>query len=57
MKEKYYYLNILYIYKVNELTPCETENSIGGYTKTISHIVIGLKTSKGTKQVKVYCVN
>lgn len=41
------------IIKVNELTPCETESAIGGYAKTISHIVIGLKTSKGTKQIKV----
>uniref|UniRef100_A0A3B3QYF4 RuvB-like helicase n=1 Tax=Paramormyrops kingsleyae TaxID=1676925 RepID=A0A3B3QYF4_9TELE len=36
--------------EVTELTPCETENPMGGYGKTISHVVIGLKTAKGTKQ-------
>ena len=35
--------------EVIELTPCETENPMGGYGKTISHVIIGLKTSKGTK--------
>ncbi|XP_064386871.1 ruvB-like 1 [Halichondria panicea] len=39
--------------EVIELTPCETENPMGGYGKTISHVVIGLKTSKGTKQLKL----
>lgn len=39
--------------EVTELTPCETENPLGGYGKTISHVVIGLKTSKGTKQLKL----
>ena len=39
--------------EVIELTPCETENPMGGYGKTVSHIVIGLKTSKGTKQLKL----
>ena len=39
--------------EVTELTPCETENPMGGYGKTISHVVIGLKTGKGTKQLKV----
>ena len=38
---------------MTELTPCETENPLGGYGKTISHVVIGLKTSKGTKQLKL----
>lgn len=41
--------------EVTELTPCETENPMGGYGKTISHVIIGLKTAKGTKQLKV-CV-
>eukprot|EP00736_Rhodelphis_marinus_P011458 Rmarinus@m.21570 len=36
-----------------ELTPEETENPLGGYGKTISHVVIGLKTTKGTKQLKL----
>lgn len=39
--------------EVTELTPCETENPMGGYGKTVSHVVIGLKTSKGTKQLKL----
>lgn len=38
---------------MTELTPCETENPMGGYGKTISHVIIGLKTGKGTKQLKV----
>lgn len=40
--------------EVTELTPCETENPMGGYGKTISHVIIGLKTAKGTKQLKVW---
>eukprot|EP00741_Cyanophora_paradoxa_P004836 tig00000836_g4692.t1 len=39
--------------EVTELTPEETENPLGGYGKTISHVVIGLKTTKGTKQLKL----
>jgi len=39
--------------EVTELTPCETDNPLGGYGKTISHVLIGLKTSKGTKQLKL----
>lgn len=39
--------------EITELTPCETENPMGGYGKTVSHVVIGLKTSKGTKQLKL----
>jgi len=39
--------------EVTELTPLETENPLGGYGKTISHVVIGLKTVKGTKQLKL----
>jgi RuvB-like protein 1 (pontin 52) len=39
--------------EVTEMTPTETENPLGGYGKTISHIVIGLKTAKGTKQLKL----
>lgn len=38
---------------MTELTPCETENPMGGYGKTVSHVVIGLKTAKGTKQLKL----
>ncbi|XP_058826783.1 ruvB-like helicase 1 [Topomyia yanbarensis] len=39
--------------EVTELTPVETENPLGGYGKTISNVVIGLKTAKGTKQLKL----
>ncbi|KAG5460330.1 MAG: RuvB-like 1 [Olpidium bornovanus] len=39
--------------EVTELTPEETENPLGGYGKTIAHVIIGLKTIKGTKQLKL----
>lgn len=39
--------------EVTELTPEEVENPLGGYGKTISHVIIGLKTTKGTKQLKL----
>jgi len=39
--------------EVAELTPEETENPLGGYGKTVSHVIIGLKTTKGTKQLKL----
>jgi RuvB-like protein 1 len=39
--------------EVTELTPVETENPMGGYGRTISNVVIGLKTAKGTKQLKL----
>lgn len=39
--------------EVTELTPEETENPLGGYGKTISHVIIGLRTAKGTKQLKL----
>eukprot|EP00960_Hanusia_phi_P058320 763854-Hanusia_phi.AAC.2 len=39
--------------EVIELTPEETENPLGGYGKTVSHVIIGLKTTKGTKQLKL----
>eukprot|EP00898_Chlorokybus_atmophyticus_P006857 jgi/Chlat1/7172/Chrsp57S06841 len=39
--------------EVTELTPEETESQTGGYGKTIAHVVIGLKTIKGTKQLKL----
>jgi RuvB-like protein 1 (pontin 52) len=38
---------------VTELTPEETENPLGGYGRTISHVVIGLKTTKGSKQLRL----
>ncbi|KAI9092665.1 TIP49 C-terminus-domain-containing protein [Phlyctochytrium arcticum] len=39
--------------EITELTPEESENALGGYGKTISHVIIGLKTVKGTKQLKL----
>ncbi|KAJ1952503.1 RuvB ATP-dependent DNA helicase pontin [Linderina pennispora] len=39
--------------EVTEITPEETENPLGGYGKTISHVVVGLKTAKGTKQLRL----
>lgn len=39
--------------EVTELTPVETENPVGGFSKTVSHVVIGMKTAKGTKQLKL----
>ncbi|KAL0875827.1 hypothetical protein Bca101_025532 [Brassica carinata] len=39
--------------EVTELSPEETESLTGGYGKSISHVIIGLKTVKGTKQLKL----
>ena len=39
--------------EVVQLTPEETENPLGGYGKTISHVIIGLKTAKGVKTLKL----
>lgn len=40
-------------HQVTELSPEETESITGGYAKSISHVIIGLKTVKGTKQLKL----
>lgn len=39
--------------EVTELTPTEAENPLSGYGKTISHVIVGLKTVKGTKQLRL----
>lgn len=39
--------------EVTELTPEESENPLGGYGKTISHLLIGLKSYKGTKKLRL----
>ena len=39
--------------EIVELTPEEAENPLGGYGKTIKHVIVGLKTSKGTKNLKL----
>merc|ERR1711934_364664 len=43
----------VYVGEVTELSPVETENPVAGYSKTVSHVVIGMKTAKGTKQLKL----
>ncbi|KAH7727982.1 chromatin remodelling complex protein [Aphelenchoides avenae] len=39
--------------EVVEITPIETDNPIGGYGKAVSHVLITLKTTKGTKQLRL----
>ncbi|KAJ9445428.1 RuvB-like helicase 1 [Diplonema papillatum] len=39
--------------EVTEITPQETENPLGGYGKTVAHVVVGLKSNKGTKSLKL----
>ena len=39
--------------EVIEMTAEEAESALGGYSKTIVHVIIGLKTVKGTKQLKL----
>lgn len=39
--------------EVTEMTPVEAENPFGSIGKTIVHVIIGLKTSKGSKQLKL----
>lgn len=39
--------------EVTELTPVETESPAGGYGKTVNHVIIGLRTAKGSKQLKL----
>ncbi|KAG9232160.1 TIP49 C-terminus-domain-containing protein [Amylocarpus encephaloides] len=39
--------------EVTELTPEEAENPLGGYGRTISTLVIGIKTTRGTKKLRL----
>lgn len=39
--------------EVTELTPVETKDAVTGYGKTIKHVIIGLKTTKGTRQLRL----
>ena len=39
--------------EVTQLTSEEVEDPMGGYGKTISHVILGLKTAKGAKQLKL----
>ena len=38
---------------MTELTPTEAENPLSGYGKTVSHVIVGLKTVRGTKQLRL----
>lgn len=38
---------------MTELTPEEAENPLGGYGRTISHLIIGLKSARGTKKLRL----
>src|SRR6218665_3449888 len=39
--------------EVTEITPIEMDNPIGGYGKQMHHVIVGLKSSKGVKQLKL----
>lgn len=39
--------------EVTEITPQETENPLSGYGKTVSHVIVGLKTVKGATRLKL----
>ncbi|KZT27921.1 TIP49-domain-containing protein [Neolentinus lepideus HHB14362 ss-1] len=39
--------------EVTELTPAKSENLLSGYGKTVSHLIMGLKTARGTKQLRL----
>ncbi|KAF2664094.1 AAA family ATPase pontin [Microthyrium microscopicum] len=39
--------------EVTELTPEEAENPLGAYGRTISHLLITLKSAKGTKKLRL----
>lgn len=39
--------------EVTELTVEETENPLGGYGRSVSHVILGLKTGKGSKTLRL----
>lgn len=39
--------------EVTVLSPIESENALDGYGKSISHVLLGLRTSKGSKTLKL----
>lgn len=39
--------------EVVDLTPMETESPVGAYGKTISHVLCTLKTTKGTRELRL----
>ncbi|KAF9045731.1 RuvB-like helicase 1 [Hymenopellis radicata] len=44
---------VVYEGEVTELTPAESENPLSGYGKTVSHVIVHLKTVKGVKQLRL----
>jgi RuvB-like protein 1 (pontin 52) len=44
---------VVYEGVVTELTPEESDDPMGGFGKAVKHVIIGLKTTKGTKQLKL----
>ena len=38
---------------MTELTPSEAENPLSGYGKMVSHVIVGLKSVKGTKHLRL----
>lgn len=38
---------------MTDITPVETENPVGGYGKAILHVLVSLKTTKGSKELKL----
>ncbi|KII68350.1 RuvB-like 1 [Thelohanellus kitauei] len=46
-------LKEVYEGEVTELTPVETETPFAGFKKAISHVVLGLKSTKGVRQLKL----
>jgi RuvB-like protein 1 (pontin 52) len=43
----------IYEGEVTELTPEETENPLGSYGRTISHLLLTLKSARGTKKLRL----
>ena len=46
-------LSITYVYHFSICVCANNCNVCTGYGKTVSHVIIGLKTAKGTKQLKL----
>ena len=44
---------MVYEGEVTELRPEETEDPLGGFGKTVSHVIITLKTAKGSKTLRL----
>jgi RuvB-like protein 1 len=39
--------------EVTEINPEEADNPLGGYGKTVSSVIVGLKTARGTKHLRM----